>query len=251
MIIIKSAQEIEKMRKAGQVVGTILQALKSAAVPGMTTGDLDQIAYNLLKEADAIASFKGYHGFPGHICASVNEEVVHGIPGKKVLQDGDILSIDFGAIVEGYHGDSAITFGIGTISSEKELLLKVTEESLYEGIKAAQVGNYLGDISHAIESHVKSYSFGIVREFVGHGIGKQMHEDPQIPNYGPPRQGPLLKEGMTLAIEPMVNLGTPGVLVLEDQWTVVTRDRKPSAHFEHTVLVTEMGPEILTRVHGK
>lgn len=251
MIIIKSAQEIEKMRKAGQVVGTILQALKSAAVPGMTTGDLDQIANNLLKEADAIASFKGYHGFPGHICASVNEEVVHGIPGKKVLQDGDILSIDFGAIVEGYHGDSAITFGIGAISSEKELLLKVTEESLYEGIKAAQVGNYLGDISHAIESHVKSYSFGIVREFVGHGIGKQMHEDPQIPNYGPPRQGPLLKEGMTLAIEPMVNLGTPGVLVLEDQWTVVTRDRKPSAHFEHTVLVTEMGPEILTRVHGK
>lgn len=161
------------------------------------------------------------------------------------------MSIDFGAIVEGYHGDSAITFGIGTISSEKELLLKVTEESLYEGIKAAQVDNYLGDISHAIESHVKSYSFGIVREFVGHGIGKQMHEDPQIPNYGPPRQGPLLKEGMTLAIEPMVNLGTPGVLVLEDQWTVVTRDRKPSAHFEHTVLVTEMGPEILTRVHGK
>lgn len=251
MIIIKSAQEIEKMRKAGQVVGNILQALKCAAVPGMTTGDLDQIANNILKEVGAIASFKGYHGFPGYICASVNEEVVHGIPGEKVLQDGDILSIDFGAIVEGYHGDSAITFGIGNISSEKELLLKVTEESLYEGIKAAQVGNYLGDISHAIESHVNSYSFGIVREFVGHGIGKQMHEDPQIPNYGPPRQGPLLKEGMTLAIEPMVNLGTPGVLVLEDQWTVVTRDGKPSAHFEHTILVTEMGSEILTQVRGK
>lgn len=251
MITLKSAHEIEKMRKAGQVVGKTLLALKQAATPGMTTGELDELARQLIKDQGAIASFKGYHGFPGHICASVNEEVVHGIPGSRILKDGDIISIDLGAIVEGYHGDAAITFPIGTIPLELEALLKVTEESLYQGINAALVGNYLGDVSHAIESHVKDYQFGIVREFVGHGIGKSMHEEPQIPNYGPPRQGPLLRAGMTLAIEPMVNLGTPDVKVLGDQWTVVTRDGKPSAHFEHTILVTEMGPEILTKVHGE
>ena len=251
MISLKSSHEIEKMRKAGQVVGRTLLALKQAATSGITTGELDELARQLIHDQGALASFKGYHGFPSHICASVNDEVVHGIPGARVLRDGDILSIDLGAIVEGYHGDAAITFPIGTVSPILELLLKVTEESLYKGIEAAQVGNYLGDVSHAIESHVKEYQFGIVREFVGHGIGKQMHEEPQIPNYGPPRQGPLLKAGMTLAIEPMVNLGTPEVRVLEDQWTVVTRDGKPSAHFEHTILVTEMGPEILTKVHGE
>jgi len=250
MIVLKSAQEIEKMWKAGQVVGKILLDLKAAVIAGMTTAELDELARNLTMEHGAIASFKGYHGFPGHICASVNEEVVHGIPGSRVLKEGDVLSIDFGAIVEGYHGDSAITFPIGQISQENEMLLQATEESLYQGIQAAQVGNHLSDISYAIESHVEKYQFGIVREFVGHGIGKKMHEEPQIPNYGPPRQGPLLKAGMTLAIEPMINLGTPGVRILEDQWTVVTRDGKPSAHFEHTILVTEMGPEILTQVRG-
>ena len=247
MITLKTPQEIEKMRKAGRVVATTLEALRAAAQVGMTTGDLDELARQKIAEAGAIPSFKGYHGFPGHICASVNEEVVHGIPGNRVLKEGDILSVDLGAIVEGYHGDSAITFPIGSISSEIQLLLQVTEESLYKGIQAAIVGNRLGDVSSAIQTHVDSYQFGIVREFVGHGIGSQMHEDPKIPNYGPPHQGPLLKAGMTLAIEPMVNLGTPGVRILDDQWTVVTRDGKPSAHFEHTILITENGPEILTR----
>ena len=247
MITLKSPQEIEKMRKAGRVVATTLEALKAAAQVGMTTGDLDELARQKIAEAGAIPSFKGYHGFPGHICASVNEEVVHGIPGDRVLKEGDILSVDLGAIVEGYHGDSAITFPIGSISPEIQLLLQVTEESLYKGIQAAIVGNRLGDVSNAIQTHVDSYKFGIVREFVGHGIGSQMHEDPKIPNYGPPHQGPLLRAGMTLAIEPMVNLGTPDVRILDDQWTVVTRDGKPSAHFEHTILITENGPEILTR----
>ena len=247
MITLKTPQEIEKMRKAGRVVATTLEMLKAAAQVGMTTGDLDELARQKIAEAGAIPSFKGYHGFPGHICASVNEEVVHGIPGNRVLKEGDILSVDLGAIVEGYHGDSAITFPIGSISSEIQLLLQVTEESLYKGIQAAIVGNRLGDVSSAIQTHVDSYQFGIVREFVGHGIGSQMHEDPKIPNYGPPHQGPLLKAGMTLAIEPMVNLGTPDVRILDDQWTVVTRDGKPSAHFEHTILITENGPEILTR----
>ncbi|MBP9483185.1 MAG: type I methionyl aminopeptidase [Negativicutes bacterium] len=247
MITLKTPQEIEKMRKAGRVVATTLEALRAAAQVGMTTGDLDELARQKIAEAGAIPSFKGYHGFPGHICASVNEEVVHGIPGNRVLKEGDILSVDLGAIVEGYHGDSAITFPIGSISSEIQLLLQVTEESLYKGIQAAIVGNRLGDVSSAIQTHVDSYQFGIVREFVGHGIGSQMHEDPKIPNYGPPHQGPLLKAGMTLAIEPMVNLGTPDVRILDDQWTVVTRDGKPSAHFEHTILITENGPEILTR----
>ena len=247
MITLKTPQEIEKMRKAGRVVATTLEALRAAAQVGMTTGDLDELARQKIAEAGAIPSFKGYHGFPGHICASVNEEVVHGIPGNRVLKEGDILSVDLGAIVEGYHGDSAITFPIGSISSEIQLLLQVTEESLYKGIQAAIVGHRLGDVSSAIQTHVDSYQFGIVREFVGHGIGSQMHEDPKIPNYGPPHQGPLLKAGMTLAIEPMVNLGTPDVRILDDQWTVVTRDGKPSAHFEHTILITENGPEILTR----
>ena len=247
MITLKTPQEIEKMRKAGRVVATTLETLKAAAQVGMTTGDLDELARQKIAEAGAIPSFKGYHGFPGHICASVNEEVVHGIPGNRVLKEGDILSVDLGAIVEGYHGDSAITFPIGSISSEIQLLLQVTEESLYKGIQAAIVGHRLGDVSNAIQTHVDSYQFGIVREFVGHGIGSQMHEDPKIPNYGPPHQGPLLKAGMTLAIEPMVNLGTPDVRILDDQWTVVTRDGKPSAHFEHTILITENGPEILTR----
>lgn len=247
MITLKNPQEIEKMRKAGRVVASTLEALKAAAQVGMTTGDLDELARQKIAEVGAIPSFKGYHGFPGHICASVNEEVVHGIPGNRVLKEGDILSVDLGAIVEGYHGDSAITFPIGSISSEIQLLLQVTEESLYKGIQAAIVGNRLGDVSNAIQTYVDSYRFGIVREFVGHGIGSQMHEDPKIPNYGPPHQGPLLKAGMTLAIEPMVNLGTPDVRILDDQWTVVTRDGKPSAHFEHTILITENGPEILTR----
>ena len=251
MITLKSPQEIEKMRKAGKVVGNTLEALRKAAKAGMTTLELDELARDLISQEGAIASFKGYHGYPAHACISVNDQVIHGIPSNRVLLEGDIVSIDLGAIVEGYHGDSAITFPIGEISEAAKNLLAVTEESLKAGIEAAIVGNHLGDISHAIESVVNRYRFGIVREFVGHGIGSSMHEEPQIPNYGPPRQGPLLKAGMTLAIEPMINLGIPEVKVLDDQWTVVTRDGKISAHFEHTVLVTEMGPEILTKVQGK
>ena len=251
MITLKSPQEIEKMKKAGKVVGNTLDALRKVAKAGMTTLELDEIARDLINQEGAIASFKGYNGYPAHACISVNDQVIHGIPGTRVLLEGDIVSIDLGAIVEGYHGDSAITFPIGKISEAAKTLLVVTEESLHAGIEAAIVGNHLGDISHAIESVVNRYRFGIVREFVGHGIGSSMHEEPQIPNYGPPRQGPLLKAGMTLAIEPMVNLGSPEVKVLDDQWTVVTRDGKISAHFEHTVLVTEMGPEILTKVQGK
>lgn len=251
MIYLKSLREVEKMRKAGEMVARTLELLKESAKVGVTTLELDEIAAKFVQEHGAIASFKGYHGFPGHICASVNQEVVHGIPKNRELLDGDILSVDFGAIVEGYHGDAAITIPIGNVSEEVQQLLKATEDSLYAGIEQAVPGNYLGDISHAIEKHINGYQFGIVREFVGHGIGKVMHEEPQIPNYGPPRQGPLLKAGMTLAIEPMVNLGTPGVVVLEDQWTVVTKDGRPSAHFEHTILITDMGPEILTRVQKK
>lgn len=248
MIILKSQRELNYLRDAGRIVAEALNEVKKAVKPDVTTLDIDRIAEQYIKSKGAIPTFKGYHGFPGHICASVNEEVVHGIPGLKRLKNGDIISIDLGATINGYVGDSAITVPVGEVDAEVQQLLDVTEQSLYKGIEQAIVGNRLGDISHAIQSHAESYGYGVVRDYVGHGIGRNMHEDPQIPNYGLPGRGPRLKSGMTLAIEPMINAGTHEVKTLENNWTVVTVDGKRSAHFEHTIAITPDGPEILTKL---
>lgn len=248
MIILKSDREIGYLRDAGQIVAETFVEIKKAVKPGVTTLELDQIAEKYIKSRGAIPAFKGYHGFPGNICASVNEEVVHGIPGLRKLKSGDNVSIDIGAVINGYNGDAAITVPVGEVDAEMEQLLKVTEESLYKGIEQAITGNRLSDISHAVQSHAEKYGYGVVRDYVGHGIGRNMHEDPQIPNYGSPGRGPRLKSGMTLAIEPMINVGTYEVQALDDGWTVVTLDKKPSAHFEHSIAVTDNGPEILTKL---
>lgn len=248
MIILKSDREIGYLRDAGQIVAETFVEIKKAVKPGVTTLELDQIAEKYIKSRGAIPAFKGYHGFPGNICASVNEEVVHGIPGLRKLKSGDNVSIDIGAVINGYNGDAAITVPVGEVDAEMEQLLKVTEESLYKGIEQAIAGNRLSDISHAVQSHAEKYGYGVVRDYVGHGIGRNMHEDPQIPNYGSPGRGPRLKSGMTLAIEPMINVGTYEVKALDDGWTVVTLDKKPSAHFEHSIAVTDNGPEILTKL---
>ncbi|MGN7471742.1 type I methionyl aminopeptidase [Brevibacillus sp. SAFN-007a] len=247
MIILKSKAELEVMREAGRIVALTHQELAKAIKPGVTTKQLDEIAETFIRSMGAVPSFKGYGGFPGSICASVNEELVHGIPGKRVLQEGDIISIDIGAQFQGYHGDSAWTYPVGKISAENEKLLRVTEESLFKGIEKAVPGGRLSDISHAIQVHAEAAGFTLVREYVGHGIGQNLHEDPQVPNYGPPDRGPRLKPGMVLAIEPMVNAGERYVRTLEDNWTVVTLDRKTCAHFEHTIAITEDGYEIFTR----
>lgn len=247
MIILKSAREIELMREAGRVVAETLNELRKAACVGITTLELDQIAEKYIRSCGAVPSFKNYDGYPASICTSVNEEVVHGIPGLKKLKNGDNVSIDCGAILNGYNGDSAITLAIGDVDEAVLQLMKVTEESLYKGIAQAIPGNRLSDISHAIQEHAESHGYGVVRDLVGHGIGRKMHEDPQIPNYGIPGRGPRLKAGMTLAIEPMINLGTYEVDTREDGWTVVTGDGKPSAHFEHTIVITDHGPEFLTK----
>ncbi|WP_404446974.1 type I methionyl aminopeptidase [Sutcliffiella horikoshii] len=247
MIICKTPRELEIMREAGRIVALTHQELKKHIVPGVTTKQLDDIAEKFIRKHDAIPSFKGYNGFRGSICASVNEELVHGIPGDRVLKDGDIISIDIGAKYNGYHGDSAWTYAVGNISDETKRLLEVTEQSLYEGIKEVKPGARLSDVSHAIQTYAESHDFSIVREYVGHGIGQDLHEDPQIPHYGPPNKGPRLKPGMVLAIEPMVNAGTRYVKTLADDWTVVTVDGKMCAHFEHTVAITETGYEILTK----
>lgn len=246
MIILKSRREIALMREAGKIVARTLAKLKEHIVPGIATAELDRIAEEYICSQDAIPAFKGYQGFPASICASVNEEVVHGIPGLKRLAEGDIISIDIGVVKNGFVGDAAVTFPVGNISRLKQHLLAVTEAALYEGIKQAVIGKRLTDISHSIQSHVEKNGLSVVRDYVGHGIGRDMHEDPQIPNFGPPGYGPRLRAGMVLAIEPMVNAGTFEVYTLANQWTVVTRDKQPSAHFEHTVAVTENGPEILT-----
>lgn len=249
MISIKSPREIELMKHAGKIVALAHQEVKKHIRPGVTTYELDQIVEKLIRAHDAIPSFKGYGGFPGSACTSVNEQVVHGIPSKDVvLKNGDIISIDIGAEYEGYHGDSAWTYPVGTVSEETQRLLDVTEQSLFEGLKLARANNRLSDISHAIQTYAESYGYSIVREFVGHGLGKQLHEDPQIPNYGPKGRGTLLKAGMTLAIEPMVNMGRKEVKVLSDNWTAVTRDKSLSAHFEHSILITEDECVILTTV---
>lgn len=246
MIITKAPREIDIMRKAGQIVARTHKELKAHIRPGITTGQLDAIAERYIRSQGATPSFKGYNGFTGSICASVNEELVHGIPGDRVLHDGDIISIDIGAEYNGYHGDSAWTYPVGTISEETKRLLDVTEESLYKGLERAKAGVHLTDISHAIQSHVEAANFSVVREYVGHGVGQNLHEDPQIPHYGPPGKGPRLKTGMTLAIEPMVNVGKRYVRTLPDNWTVVTVDGSMCAHFEHTIAITDEGYEILT-----
>ncbi len=246
MIVLKTDREIGYMRDAGKIVGQTLQELKKAIVPGVTTLELDRIADQYIRHAGAIPAFKGYGGFPANICTSVNEQVVHGIPGSRQLNSGDVISLDVGTKLNRYYGDAAITVPVGDVDDELLNLLTVTEESLYKGIEKAIKGNRLSDISHAVQLHAESHGYGVVRDYVGHGIGQRMHEDPQIPNYGPPGRGPLLKNGMVLAIEPMINLGTPEVEVLADDWTVVTADGKISAHFEHTVAVTDGEPLILT-----
>ncbi|PMC34144.1 type I methionyl aminopeptidase [Bacillus sp. UMB0899] len=246
MIICKTQRELDIMREAGRIVALTHKELKKHIKPGITTKELDAIAEKFIRANDAIPSFKGYNGFRGSICASVNEELVHGIPGDRVLNEGDIISIDIGAKYNGYHGDSAWTYAVGEISDEAQKLLDVTEQSLFKGLEEAKAGVRLSNISHAIQTYVEQHDFSVVREYVGHGVGQDLHEDPQIPHYGPPNKGPRLKPGMVLAIEPMVNSGTRYVKTLADDWTVVTVDGKYCAHFEHTIAITEDGFEILT-----
>ncbi|OCA81000.1 type I methionyl aminopeptidase [Bacillus sp. FJAT-27225] len=246
MIICKTPREIDIMRRAGRIVALAHEELKKHIAPGITTKELDRIAEEVICKHDATPSFKGYNGFTGSICASVNEELVHGIPGGRVLKEGDIISIDIGAKYNGYHGDSAWTYPVGEIDEETSRLLHVTEQSLYKGLEEAKPGERLSTISHAIQVYVEENGFSIVREYVGHGVGQDLHEDPQVPHYGPPNKGPRLRPGMVLAIEPMVNAGSRYVKTLADEWTVVTVDGKNCAHFEHTVAITEEGFEILT-----
>jgi methionyl aminopeptidase len=247
VIVCRSAAELQRMREAGRLVGEVLTELSAAVAPGVSTADLDELAEKRILTAGATPAFKGYHGYPATICASVNEEVIHGIPsGRRLLAEGDIVSIDVGVSLNGYYGDSAITLPVGAVSEEAATLLRATEEALFKAIECVRPGSRVSDIGHAVQKHVEAYGFSVVREFVGHGIGQRMHEEPQVPNYGEPGRGPRLAEGMVLAIEPMVNAGKPGVKVLADGWTAVTRDRSLSAHFEHTVAVTASGPWILT-----
>ncbi|MEK7306397.1 MAG: type I methionyl aminopeptidase [Nitrospirota bacterium] len=246
MIILKSDREIEKISVACRVVVGALKELKKEIKAGITTEELDRIAEEYILSKGAKPAFKGYRGYPATLCTSINEEVVHGIPSKRRLAEGDIISLDLGAIYDGYYGDAALTIGVGKISREAERLVKVTEESLYRGIEEAQPGKRLGDISWAIQSHVESAGFSVVFDFVGHGIGKNLHEEPQVPNFGVSGQGPRLKEGMVLAIEPMVNMGGAATRILDDNWTAVTKDGSLSAHSEHTVAITGKGPMILT-----
>lgn len=246
MIILKTKREIEIMKKAGRLVAQSHELVKSYIKPGVTTKELDQLVEEFLRSQNAIPTFKGYGGFPFSICASVNEEVVHGFPTDRKLVEGDIVSIDIGATFEGYVGDSAKTFYVGEVNDEKQRLVEATRQSFYEGIKFAKTTYRLSDISHAIQQYAESQGFSVVRDYVGHGVGKNMHESPQIPNFGKPGKGPRLQEGMVLAIEPMINAGTYHVKVLDNDWTVVTVDGKPSAHYEHTVAITDGEPELLT-----
>jgi methionyl aminopeptidase len=248
MIIGKSKKELEKMRAAGQLVGQVLQELRGLVEPGVTTIEIDRAAEKLIRDAGALPTFKGYRGFPYSICASVNDQVVHGFPSTYKLKDGDIFSIDCGATLEGYVGDTATTVPVGNVSEEWLELIAVTQECLERAIQQCWPGKHLGDIGWAVQELAESRGYGVVRDYVGHGIGRRMHEDPQIPNYGKPGHGPKIKTGYCFAIEPMINLGTHFTKVLADGWTVVTMDGKPSAHVEHTVAVTEEGPEVLTRV---
>jgi methionyl aminopeptidase len=244
---IKNEDEIRRMDEAGQVVALIHARIERAIAPGVMTAELDTIARDTLEESGAVSSFLGYHGFPAHICASINDEIVHGIPGNRRLRDGDIASIDVGAILAGYHGDSAWTYGVGQISEQAAALLRDTEEALYLAVDAATSGNRLGAIGHAVESHARRLGRGVVRNYGGHGIGRQMHEDPHVPNIGSPDRGVVLRSGLTLAIEPMLTLGSEDSTTLADGWTVVTADGSLAAHFEHTVAVGPDGGRVLTR----
>ncbi|MBO8136864.1 MAG: type I methionyl aminopeptidase [Desulfotomaculum sp.] len=248
MITCKSDKELNYMRDAGKIVAQAHKEVENAVEPGVTTKELDRIAEDFIVKKGARPAFKGLYGFPATICASINEEVVHGIPSLRKLENGDIISIDLGAEINGYYGDAARTLPVGSVTAEAEELMRATEQALYVGIDQAVEGNRLSDISHAIQSYVESHGFSVVRDFVGHGIGSRLHEDPQVPNFGRPGRGPRLRQGMTLAIEPMVNVGTYEVLTLPNNWTVVTRDKKLSAHFEHTIAITDDVPEILTRL---
>ncbi|MEA1965597.1 MAG: type I methionyl aminopeptidase [Candidatus Aerophobetes bacterium] len=250
MIFLKSGQEINSLREANRILAKILERIGKAAAetPGITTKELDKLAERLILERGAKPAFKGYRGFPCSLCASINEEVVHGIPDFCKLQSGNIVSLDLGLKLNGYYGDAAITVPVGKVSKEMRKLVEVTKNSLYEGIKQARPGNRLSDISYSIQSYVEKNGFSVVRDFTGHGIGRNLHEEPSIPNFGPPHRGIRLQKGMVFAIEPMVNMGGFEVETLENKWTVVTRDRKPSAHFEHTIAVTDKEPEILSMI---
>lgn len=252
MIELKSKSEIEKMRVSGHIVAEILQVLKKETRAGITTWELDSMASDMIHKKKVIPAFKGYRGFPGCLCVSINEEVVHGIPTKKrKINKGDLVSLDFGVIYEGYYGDAALSFVLADpVKPEIKKILQATEEALYKGIEQVKIGNHISDISHAVQSHVERNGFSVVRDFVGHGIGRNLHEDPQIPNYGRPGEGPLIEEGMVLAIEPMVNMGSEKVEILSDGWTVVTKDKSLSAHFEHTVAVINGRAEILTFIES-
>jgi len=246
MIICKSSAEIERLRRSGRMVRGLLEELRERAQPGVSTLDLEKYIERRIAQLGARPAFKGYRGYPCCLCASVNSEVIHGIPSERRLKGGDILSLDMGVVVDGYYGDSAITVPVGEISESTQRLLRVTQESLQLAIEKARLGNRLGDICATVQRHVEANGYSVVREFVGHGIGRQLHEEPQIPNFGKPGHGPALKQGMVLAIEPMVNAGGPAVRVLADNWTAVTADGTLSAHFEHMVAVTSNGPDILT-----
>jgi methionyl aminopeptidase len=247
VIVCKSAAEIERMRAANELVANVLAELSALVAPGVTTGDLDAAAEKLVRAAGAEPAFKGYRGYPCTLCASVNEQVVHGIPSARALVEGDIISLDMGVKLNGFYGDSAVTVPVGRVSEQAAALLRVTREALDKGIEQVRLGGRVSDIGHAIQEHVEAHGFTVVREFVGHGIGAALHEEPQIANYGEPGRGPRLAEGMVLAIEPMVNVGRPAVRVLSDNWTAVTKDGSLSAHFEHTVAVTKAGPLVLTQ----
>lgn len=247
MISIKTDREIELMRVAGEIVGKTHKYLIPYIKPGITTKKLNDLADDYIVSLGATPSCKNYEGYPGSICISVNDEVVHGIPSKRILKEGDIVTLDICACYKGYHGDSAWTYPVGNISEEKKYLLKHTEEALYEGLKEIKPGARIGDIGYSVSECANKYNLGVVKELVGHGIGNQLHEEPDVPNFGKKNNGPVLKEGMVIAVEPMLNLGTADVYLLEDDWTVVTADQKPSAHFEHTVLITKDGYEILTK----
>ncbi len=251
MIELKNDTEIVLMREAGLIVAAALAASRAAVAPGQTTADLDAVAETVIRDAGAIPSFKGYRGFPATLCTSINEEIVHGIPShERALREGDIVSIDCGAIVGGFHGDAAITVGVGRVAPELEQLMRVCEDSLWRGLAAARLGGRVSDIGAAIESHVRPFGYGIVEEYVGHGIGTALHQDPHVPNFGKPGRGPKLERGLVLAVEPMVNLGTRYTRLLDDDWTVVTQDGLASAHFEHTFTLTQAGPWVLTCEDG-
>lgn len=247
MISRKSPAELQRMRAANALVAAVLGELRDRAGAGMTTLELDALAEDRVRAAGALPAFKGYHGYPATLCTSVNEEVVHGIPSGRRLRDGDIVSIDLGVVLDGYYGDAAVTLPVGAIGEDAEMLLHVTEQALARAIAQVQPGGHVSDLGHAVQRHVEAHGYSVVREFVGHGIGTSLHEDPQVPNYGDPGQGPRLLEGMVLAIEPMVAMGAPGVKVLRDGWTAVTRDGRLAAHFEHSVAVTADGPLVLSR----